>query len=215
MPRKPSRGLERSRRLRDSVTSNSRRGRQSRRTGNFKSRLLTDPSSPVQSQPGPQILLSRSRSKKTKVRNLPRRFTVRRRGFFKKFTKDEYWNPPANFIGTLPEWQVHLWLTRKKIRGWEFQSSIMGGRLQLGGVVADFLFGPPQWVPTMVWRVQGEYFHYATSEKQVQDLLQRITMEDRGFRVVDILAHDVSTNREEVLQAALGGQQLKPTQILI
>jgi very-short-patch-repair endonuclease len=91
----------------------------------------------------------------------------------------------------------------------------MGGRLQLGGVVADFLFQQPQWVPTMVWRVQGEYFHYATSEKQVQDLLQRITLEDRGFRVVDILAHDVLTNREEVLQAALGGQQLKPTQILI
>ena len=67
----------------------------------------------------------------------------------------------------------------------------------------------------MVWRVQGEYFHLASSEKQVQDLLQRIQLEDRGFRVVDILAHDVLTNREEVLQAALGGQQLKPSQILV
>ena len=49
----------------------------------------------------------------------------------------------------------------------------------------------------------------------MQDLLQRVTLEDRGFRGVDILAHDVLTNREAVLEAALGGQQLKPTQILI
>lgn len=215
MPRKPSRGLERSRRLRGSVISSSRRDRQSRRMGNFKSRLLTDPSSHVPNQPGPQILLSRSRSKLTKIRNLPRKFTLRRRGFFKKFDKDEYWNPPADFIGTLPEWQVHLWLTRRKERGWSFQSVIMGGRLRLGGVVADFLFSSPEWVPTMVWRVQGEYFHFVSSEKQVKDLLQRITLEDKGFRVVDILANDILMNRNEVLTAALGGQQLKTTQILI
>jgi very-short-patch-repair endonuclease len=91
----------------------------------------------------------------------------------------------------------------------------MGGRLRLGGVVADFLFSSPEWVPTMVWRVQGEYFHFVSSEKQVKDLLQRITLEDKGFRVVDILANDILMNRNEVLTAALGGQQLKTTQILI
>ena len=91
----------------------------------------------------------------------------------------------------------------------------MGGRLQLGGVVADFLFSPPEWVPGMVWRVQGEFFHLASSEKQVQDLLQRIQLEDRGFRVVDLLANDVLQNRDEVLTAALAGRQLKPSQILV
>ena len=74
---------------------------------------------------------------------------------------------------------------------------------------------PPDWVPAMVWRVQGEYFHLASSEKQVMDLIQRVRLEDKGFRVVDILAHDVLTNRDEVLTAALGGEQLKPTQILV
>ena len=91
----------------------------------------------------------------------------------------------------------------------------MGGRLQLGGVVADFLFSPPEWVPGMVWRVQGEYFHLASSQKQVQDLLQRIQLEEKGFRVVDILANEVLQNRDDVLVAALSGQQLKPTQILV
>ena len=215
MPRKPSRGLERSRRRRDSVTSNSRRGRQSRKTASSMSKLPRDRSSRVPTQPGPQTLRSRSRSKITKIRNLPREFTLRQRGFFKKFDKDEYWHPQAGFVGTLPEWQVYLWLLRRKERGWTFQSSIMGGRLQLGGVIADFLFSPPNWVPSMVWRVQGEYFHLASAEKQVQDLLQRVTLEDQGFQVVDILANDVLTNREEVLEAALGGQQLKPSEILI
>lgn len=215
MPRKPSRGLERSRRRRDSVISSSRRDRRSRKTANFSSSLPADRSSRVPTQPGPQTLRSRSRSKLTKIRNLPRRFTVRRRGFFRKFDVDEYFSKPPDFVGTLPEWQVYLWLLRRKERGWTFQSSIMGGRLRLGGVVADFMFSPPEWVPAMVWRVQGEYFHLASSEKQVQDLLQRIQLEDRGFRVVDILAHDVLTNRNEVLTAALGGQQLKPTQILV
>ena len=214
MPRKPSRGLERSRRRRDSVTSNSRRGRQSRKTANFTSKLPKDRSSRVPTPQGPATLRSRSRSKITKVRKLPRAFTLRQRGFFKRFQQDEYWHQPPWFVGTLPEWQVYLWLTRKKTRGWEFQSSIMGGRLFLGGVVADFLFSPPEWVPSMVWRVQGEFFHLATSEKQVSDLLQRIKLEDEGFQVVDILANDVLTNREAVLTTALGGQQIKPTQIL-
>ena len=215
MPRKPSRGLERSRRRRASVISSSRRDRQSRKTESFSSSLPVDRSSRVPTQPGPQTLLSRSRSRITKIRNLPPRFTVRRRGWFKKFDPDEYFSKPADFVGTLPEWQVHLWLTRRKERGWTFQSSIMGGRLRLGGVVADFLFSPPDWSPAMVWRVQGEYFHLASSQKQVSDLLQRIRLEERGFRVVDILAHDVLTNREEVLTAALQGQQLKPSQILV
>jgi hypothetical protein len=91
----------------------------------------------------------------------------------------------------------------------------MGGRLQLGGIVADFLFSPPDWNPSMVWRVQGEYFHLATSEKQVHDLLQRIKLEDKGFQVVDILAHDILTNREASLTAALAGQQIKATAIQI
>ena len=215
MPRKPSRGLERSRRRRASVISSSRRDRQSRKTESFSSNLPVDRSSRVRSQPGPQTLRWRSLSKITKIRNLPRKFTVRRRGWFKSFDVDEYFKKPADFIGSLPEWQVHLWLTRRKERGWTFQSGIMGGRLVLGGVVADFLFSPPDWVPAMVWRVQGEYFHLASSEKQVMDLLQRVRLEDKGFRVVDILAHDVLTNRDEVLTAALGGEQLKPTQILV
>ena len=108
----------------------------------------------------------------------------------------------------MPEWQTYLWLIRNRIRGWDFQSSLLGGRIFLGGVVADFLFSPPDWTPSMVWRVQGEFFHYESTQKQIEDIFQRVTLENKGYVVVDILGNDIATNRDEVLNAALEGRQL-------
>jgi archaellum biogenesis ATPase FlaH len=82
-------------------------------------------------------------------------------------------------------------------------------------VVADFLFSPPEWVPSRVWRVQGSYWHFASSQKQMEDLLQRLRLEEKGFVVVDILSIDVLRNRDAVLTAALEGRQLMKTPILV
>ena len=80
--------------------------------------------------------------------------------------------------------------------------------------MADFLFSAPDWVPSMVWRVQGEYFHFQSTQKQIQDLLQRITLESRGFVVVDLLSDDIYNDRDTTLGAALQGQQVSITPIL-
>ena len=84
----------------------------------------------------------------------------------------------------------------------------------LEGVVADFLFSPPYWVPSMVWRVQGDFWHFLDTAKQVQDLMQRIRLEDRGFVVVDLMGRDLSNNRDSVLEAAIQGRQLRPTPLV-
>jgi len=104
---------------------------------------------------------------------------------------------------------------RHRVRGWTFQSSLLGGRLALGGVVADFLFSPPDWVPPRVWRVQGEYFHFASTQAQMHDVLQRLTLENRGFIVVDLISTDIYNSRDAVLDAALQGRQLRATPILV
>ena len=47
------------------------------------------------------------------------------------------------------------WLVKHKITDFEFQSSLAGGRFELGGSVVDFTF-PER---SLAWRVHGDYWH--------------------------------------------------------
>lgn len=57
---------------------------------------------------------------------------------------------PPGLVATIPEWLVYQWLQKHGVR-FDFQSSLMGGRIELGGAVADFVL--PEL--GMIWRVQG------------------------------------------------------------
>ena len=120
--------------------------------------------------------------------------------------------PPAGFIGTIPEWAVYLWLVKRGTQGWEFQSSLLGGRMRLGGAVVDFLFH----FPLMAWRVQGDYYHFRNQQDQARDFVQRLRLIAAGFIVVDILGSDVlnKATRDRTLDAALAGIQLREVEFL-
>ena len=74
---------------------------------------------------------------------------------------------------SLNEYNVALGL---EALGYEytFQVNLFGGRMELGGVVLDFLVDTVP-LPTPLW-VHGEYWH--TGEAREKDLLQQAMVED-------------------------------------
>lgn len=117
--------------------------------------------------------------------------------------------------GTRPEFIVWEFLTIRKRqvegRDFLFQSSRYGGRRVFGGVVIDF------WLvaKNMVWRVQGERFHLLFVEDRMSDRIDRMRLEQEGYRVVDLWVDDLLTRPDFVLDKAWGGQEvLSPTKDL-
>ena len=65
---------------------------------------------------------------------------------------------PQGWTGSVPEWLTYQSLQKAgKIPGQDFtyQSPLLGGRIQKGGVVIDFDFNNP---PDLAINVQGVYF---------------------------------------------------------
>jgi len=71
-------------------------------------------------------------------------------------------------------------LTKRRIL-FDFQSSVNGGRAQLGGIVADFIL----WEPRIVIRVQGTIWHTG-AEAEARDKIQKAQLENQHFEVWDI-----------------------------
>lgn len=110
--------------------------------------------------------------------------------------------------GNRAEFTVWLFLTEKKKlqpgRDFIFQASQMGGRTFRGGVVSDFVI-PNRF---LVWRVQGETFHIIDPDVRAKDALQKVALEQQGWRVVDIFTRDLAQQRTRVLEAAWEGVQV-------
>jgi hypothetical protein len=92
--------------------------------------------------------------------------------------------PKEQLYGTLPERIVYKYLTHsmKLVAGidFDFQSSQAGGRMELGGLVADFLFE----IMRIVIQVQGPT--HATYLRAAKDEEQKGILESMGYRVFDI-----------------------------
>ena len=90
----------------------------------------------------------------------------------------------SQVYGTLPERIVYKYLTHnlKLVSGadFDFQSSQAGGRIELGGLVADFLFENMR----MVIQVQGPT--HQTYLRGKKDEEQRMILADMGYRVFDV-----------------------------
>ena len=97
------------------------------------------------------------------------------------------------------------WLDKRGITDYEFQSSQMGGRFELGGAIVDFLFSER----ALAWRVQGDYWHTQIA-KQATDSVQRELLEAQGWTVVDIFGSDLETPEEvnSTLEKALLGEEV-------
>jgi len=70
-----------------------------------------------------------------------------------------------------------------------FQSSQLGGRLQKGGFVVDFLFTRPAHI---AFSVLGIYFHYEKDGgTRTRDLLGRLALAGQGVTVIFLDEDDV------------------------
>lgn len=90
--------------------------------------------------------------------------------------------------GTLPELLTYHWLEIRN-RQFDFQSSLMGGRLIMGGAVADFLIFDLAPGGIVVWRVAGDYWH-CQPERVRSDFEQRerlLTESYMGTPVVQVV----------------------------
>ena len=88
--------------------------------------------------------------------------------------------PRTEVLGSVQERIVYKELQKRKIP-FDFQSSLQGGRLQLGGMVADFIL---QDRPLII-RVQGSTWHTSFAAMK-RDESQKLVIEGYGYVVVDI-----------------------------
>ena len=98
----------------------------------------------------------------------------------------------------------YRWLTKRGII-FDFQSSMMGGRYELGGAIADFSI----YELNLILRIQGDYFHKPLT-KRATDEVQREILENQGWTIVDIWGSDLETPEEinTTLEKALQGLEV-------
>ena len=106
-------------------------------------------------------------------------------------------NPPTHWAGSLPEWALYWAHLRLGLRdGIEFtyQAPALGGRTQAGGAVIDFMENDVG----IAIRVQGLHFHdYAGGDRRSFDILQQLSLEQSGIRVIDL-------RDDTILQSPIG-----------
>jgi hypothetical protein len=115
-------------------------------------------------------------------------------------------------VGSLPELLTYDWLEGRN-HIFDFQSSIMGGRLILGGAVADFIIEDLIPGGLVIWRVQGDYWH--TQAKRVQsDFIQRERLLTESYmgvpveQVVDLWESAIYWAAPLVFEMAEGGVEI-------
>ena len=112
---------------------------------------------------------------------------------------------PEGWTGSLPEWQFHaslLELGYQPNEDFTYQSPLMGGRLDKGGLVIDFLFDNP---PNLAVNVQGVYYHYELgADTRARDIFARESLAGQGITLIfvddDYLAQDPLGTTREALQ---------------
>lgn len=118
---------------------------------------------------------------------------------------------PDGMTMTLAEWYVYWWSVHRRRLSpqidFEFQSSLFGGRIDLGGLVIDFLYRG-FFPPGLVVNVQGEAWHYYTTEQREANILTRVRLQDRGYTVVFVKEDDVLSQLDYVMTRAMKGEQL-------
>jgi hypothetical protein len=114
---------------------------------------------------------------------------IRRRGLpslLKEKSEEEKRAVEESWIkGTLPErivFKALLIRGMKPGRDFDFQSSLDGGRKELGGMVVDFIIYT---LPPIALRIQGDYFH-GLPAAILKDAKQRSRLEQLGFEVRDL-----------------------------
>ena len=94
---------------------------------------------------------------------------------------------PNNWPGSIPEYVAYstfIELGREPGQDFTYQSPLMGGRLDKGGFVLDFMFSAP---PDLAINVQGVYYHYEFGvEAKARDVMARASLAGQNITLIFI-----------------------------
>ena len=111
---------------------------------------------------------------------------------------------PASWEGSFPEYvanQTFIALGKVPNEDFIYQSPSMGGRLDKGGAVLDFLFFNP---PDLSVNIQGVYYHYEFGlEVSGRDKMARAQLAGQGITLIFIDDDDLMRDPEYYCREAL------------
>ena len=94
---------------------------------------------------------------------------------------------PQTWLGSVPEYvayQTFQELGLEPGKDFSYQSPLMGGRMDKGGFVLDFMFTNP---PDLAVNVQGVYYHYEFGvEAKARDIMARSSLAGQNITLVFI-----------------------------
>ena len=112
--------------------------------------------------------------------------------------------PPPNWPGSVPEYvayQTFIELGLDPTQDFTYQSPQMGGRMDKGGFILDFMFTNP---PDLAVNVQGEYYHYEFGvEAKARDVMQRASLAGQNITLIFIDVADLMSDSRYFCQEAL------------
>ena len=99
---------------------------------------------------------------------------------------------PPDWPGSGPEYiayQTFIGLGLEPGEDFTYQSPFMGGRMDKGGAVIDFLFSNP---PDLAVNVQGVYYHYEFGvEAKARDVMARASLAGQNLTLIFIDDEDL------------------------
>ena len=111
---------------------------------------------------------------------------------------------PPSWPGSLPEYIAYITfiqLGKDPNQDFSYQSSLMGGRMDKGGAVLDFMFYEP---PDLAVNIQGVYYHYETGvSTQARDLMMRSMVAGQGVTLIFIGDDDLFNDPRYYCREAL------------
>ena len=114
---------------------------------------------------------------------------------------------PPNWEGSGPEYvayQTFISLGKTPGEDFTYQSPLMGGRLDKGGFIIDFMFTNP---PDLGIIVQGVYYHYTKYpggvESKARDVLARASMAGENITLIFIDDDDLMRDPRYYCREAL------------
>ena len=94
---------------------------------------------------------------------------------------------PSNWEGSIPEYvayQTFVRLGKEPGQDFTYQSPLLGGRLDKGGFIIDFMFTDP---PDLAVNVQGVYYHYEFGvEARARDIMARASLAGQNLTLIFI-----------------------------
>ena len=111
---------------------------------------------------------------------------------------------PSDWPGSIPEYvayQAFIEIGLEPGQDFTYQSPLLGGRMDKGGVVLDFLFTNP---PDLAVNVQGVYYHYEFGvEARARDIMARASMAGQNLTLIFIDDDDLMRDPQYYCREAL------------